>query len=339
MIGCGFFAANQMNAWRSFPDAEIVALCDLNRAKAERMGAAFGVRAIYDDARIMFEREKIDFVDIITTAPSHRRLVELAAGWCRLVICQKPLSETLEDADAMVNACSQRRVALLVHENFRWQRPFREIAARVRAGCIGSVVSCRLTFRHAYDIYEAQPYLAQVERLALMDVGTHLFDLSRALVGNVSSVQCSTERANPKVRGEDVFLAHLKHVNGVVSVVDCSFFDHSGTDLFPQTLVRLDGTDGSLQLKEGYRLVEAHGGSVDERLIEPEVPEWGAKPWHCIQDSVINIQHHALDVLEGRTEPQPSGAHNRDTLALVLAAYESAAGNEPVQLRRQGAST
>lgn len=330
LIGCGFFAANQLRAWHCIPGVEIVALCDVNLARAREMALAFGVRAVYDDANVMFGQEPFDFTDIVTTVASHRELVELAAARSKLVICQKPFAETLYDAAAMVQACRDRQVPLLVHENFRWQRPFLEILARVRQGVIGRPASLRLTFRHAYDIYGNQPYLAQVERLALMDVGSHLFDLARVLLGEVHSVDCHTQRLNPAIQGEDGFLAFLRHANAAASVVDCSFFDHSKTDLFPQTLVFLEGTSGSLELTAGYRLLERHGQTVRETLVEPDVPSWGAKPWHCIQDSVLNFQRHALSVLEGRAEPQPSGEHNRDTLAVVLAAYASASHNRSV---------
>jgi hypothetical protein len=57
--------------------------------------------------------------------------------------------------------------------------------------------------------------------------------------------------------------------------------------------------------------------------VEPEVPAWGEKPWHVVQDSVRNFERHVLAVLRGEAEPQPSGADNLRTLALCLAAYDS----------------
>ena len=76
---------------------------DLGKAKA--LGKEFSIEAQYSDAAAMLEREALDFVDIVTTPPSHRRLVTLAAPYVQLIICQKPFAESLEDADAMVEAC------------------------------------------------------------------------------------------------------------------------------------------------------------------------------------------------------------------------------------------
>lgn len=333
LIGCGFFASNQMHAWQSVPNVSIVALCDRDLAKANAMGKEFGVHAIFDNAAAMLDRVPLDFVDIVTTVESHRSLVELGARHGKLVVCQKPFAETLADADAMIAACREADVPLIVHENFRWQRPFLEITERIAHGAIGQVASLRLTFHHAHDIYSNQPYLKDVERLAIMDVGLHLFDLARVFAGDVESITCESSRLNPDVRGEDTFLATLRHQGGAASVIDCSFFSHAEVDLFPQTLAIIQGTKGLLELGPDYRLRCQAGDTSAEDSVEPEVPAWGRKPLHSVQDSVINFQRHVVEVLEGRAEPRPSGAHNRDTLALALAAYESAAAGKSVAPR------
>ncbi|MGD0913525.1 MAG: Gfo/Idh/MocA family oxidoreductase [Terracidiphilus sp.] len=334
LIGCGFFAPNHLHAWQANPAVDIVAICDLDKGKAQAMGGDFRVNAAYQDAAEMLDQQEVDFLDIVTTPPSHRALVELGASHRKLVICQKPFAEALQDADAMIAACDSAHVPLLVHENFRWQRPFLEIAERLRQGVIGQPHSLRLTFHHAYDIYRAQPYLLQTERLALMDVGLHLFDLVRVLMGEVRSIHCRTQRLKPSIRGEDSFVATLQHDSGI-SVVDCSFYSHRRVDLFPQTLALIEGTRGSLELMADYRLAENSDGVLTETRVEPPVPAWGAKPWHVIQDSVTNFQRHVIEVLEGRASAQPSGVHNRDTLALAFAAYQSAETNASIKIAQR----
>ena len=330
LIGCGFFAPNHLHSWAATARAQIVALCDVDASKAQALGSAFKIAAVYTDVVQLLAREDIDFVDVVTPPASHRGLVERAAMSGKAVVCQKPLADSLEDADAMVSVCRKFGVPLLVHENFRWQRPFLEIARLIREGTIGQPQSLRLSFRHDYsDKYRNQPYLASLERLALMDVGVHLFDLARVCMGEVLSLHCRTQRLNSAVRGEDSFIASCGHADEGTSVIDCSFFARGEADLFPQTLALIDGTRGKLRLLPGYQLLQygiEEGGSVTQRHIdvEPPVPAWGVKPWHVIQDSVMSFQLHVIDVLDGRTEPHPSGADNRKSLALALAAYESA---------------
>lgn len=92
LIGCGFFAVNQMNAWGEIDGVRMVAICDRDEARLDAMGERFGIAARYRDAAEMLRAETPDFVDIATTAPSHRALVELAASLSIPVICQKPFS-------------------------------------------------------------------------------------------------------------------------------------------------------------------------------------------------------------------------------------------------------
>ena len=67
LIGCGFFAANHLNAWRDVEGAEIVALCDRDPARLAEAAARFGIARTYADAGEMLAAEGLDFVDIATT--------------------------------------------------------------------------------------------------------------------------------------------------------------------------------------------------------------------------------------------------------------------------------
>jgi predicted dehydrogenase len=323
LIGCGFFARNHMHAWAGLPGAKVVAVCDLDPAKARAFAAEFGAEPFHDAAE-MLSRTRPDVADVATTVASHRALVELAAQHAGAVICQKPFAATLEDGRGMVAACASAGVPLFVHENFRWQKPWREVKARLQAGEIGSPRFLRLSFRHSYDIYANQPYLADEPDLALTDVGLHLFDMARNLMGDVIRVSCETQRLNPRVTGQDAFQAILRHSSGAISNVECSFDTHLSPDPFPQTLGRVEGDMGSLEVMQGHRL-RLHGrdGFV-ETDAEPTVPAWGARPWHLIQESVIAFQAHVLEVLAGRAAPQPSGRDNLATLAVTQAAIHAA---------------
>lgn len=329
LIGCGFFARNHMLGWSGIEDVRIVAVCDRDPERAAAFARDFGAKP-FTDAAAMLAAVKPDFTDIATTVPSHRALVELAASHSGGVICQKPFAETLADGQAMVAACDRAGIPLLVHENFRWQAPYRALGAALRRDEIGPPGFLRLSFRHAHDIYANQPYLAEIEDLALTDVGLHLFDMARFLMGDVVRVFCQTQRLNPRLRGEDAFLATLRHASGAVSSVECSFYSHYSPDRFVQTLAVAEGPRGSIEILDDYRMRLHRDGQMRETSLEPDVPSWGQKPWHLIQDSVIAFQTHARDVFRGKAMAQPSGADNLRTLAVTLAAIRSARSGEAV---------
>ncbi|PWJ92359.1 putative dehydrogenase [Mesorhizobium loti] len=332
LIGCGFFAVNQMHAWRDIAGAAIVAICDRDPERLRIVGDQFGVAKRYADAANLFAGESLDFVDIATTAPSHRPLVEMAAAHRVPVICQKPFAPTLTDAKAMVRACAEAGVPLMVHENFRWQSPIQAVRAVLDSGEIGTPFFGRISFRSAYDVFSSQPYLATGKRFIIEDLGIHSLDIARFLLGDVSTITTRTARVNPGIAGEDVATMLMDHNSGATSVVDCSYATKLATEPFPETLIEIDGSDGTIRLAQGYRLTVTGKNGTAVTDVSPPLLPWASRPWHNIQESVVAIQQHWVDCLAKGIEPATSGADNLKTFALVEAAYAGAASREPVQL-------
>jgi predicted dehydrogenase len=333
LIGCGFFAYNHLYAWKQLMGAEIVALCDMDDERLNVAGEKFGIDRKYRDARLMFECEQLDFVDIATTVNSHRLLVEMAAAAKAACICQKPFARSASDAEAMVAACAKAGVLLMVHENFRWQTPIQAIRRALDDSAIGKPFWGRFSFRSAFDVYRAQPYLAEGKRFIIEDLGIHILDVARFIMGDVTTISATIQRINPKIVGEDVATMLLAHQNGSTSVVDCSYASARADEVFPQTLVEIDGDGGSLRLDAGYKLT-TYNRQTGTKIVDctPPLHEWAEKPWFNIQDSVVNIQNHWLECLQDGQEPQTSGRDNLKTLALVEAAYASASNGETVKL-------
>src|SRR5689334_25123927 len=77
LIGCGFISQQHIPAWQASPDAELVAVCDANRARAEERARQFGISTIYEDVETMLAAENLDAVDIATRPESHKALAAL----------------------------------------------------------------------------------------------------------------------------------------------------------------------------------------------------------------------------------------------------------------------
>ncbi|MBO1040065.1 Gfo/Idh/MocA family protein [Brucella pituitosa] len=332
LIGCGFFAINQMHAWNDVSGAKIVAICDRDPERLKIVGDQFGIERRYTDAEALFADGGIDFVDIATTVSSHRALVELAAAHKVPAICQKPFAKTLDDAKAMVKVCDEAGVPLMVHENFRWQTPIQAVRKALDSGVIGTPFWGRFSFRSGFDVFSGQPYLAEGERFIIEDLGIHTLDIARFILGDVTSLVARTKRVNPKIKGEDVATILMDHENGATSIVDVSYATKLQTDPFPETLIEIDGTEGSIRLYQGYRLevITPNGTTVSD--VSPKLLSWASRPWNNIQESVFAIQQHWVDKLETREETSTSGADNLKTFALVEAAYDSATSGNRVDI-------
>ncbi|KWV53687.1 oxidoreductase [Rhizobium altiplani] len=332
LIGCGFFAINQMHAWNDVDGARIVAICDRDPERLKIVGDQFGIERRYSDANALFSDGGFDFVDIATTVQSHRILVEMAAQHKVPAICQKPFAKTLADAKAMVAACRAAGVPLMVHENFRWQTPIQAVRKVLDEGSIGTPFWGRFSFRSGYDVFSGQPYLAEGERFIIEDLGIHTLDIARYILGDVGSVTARTKRVNPRIKGEDVATILLDHESGATSIVDVSYATKLSKEPFPETLIEIDGSEGTIRLTQGYQLEVANASGSMTADVSPKLLSWASRPWHNIQESVYAIQQHWVDKLKQGAEHSTSGADNLKTFALVERAYESAASGQTVDV-------
>ena len=332
LIGCGFFAINHLHGWQGAEGAEIVAICDHSPQRLKLAGDQFAIAARYTDAAEMLQKEKLDFVDIATTAPTHLALVERAAAHKLAVICQKPLAPTLDEAKAIVAACAKAKVPLMVHENFRWQSPIQRVKQVITSEEIGAVFWARVSFRSAFDVFSGQPYLAEGKRFIVEDLGIHALDVARFLLGDVENVSARTTRINPRIKGEDVATIMLDHGGGKTSIVDCSYASLLETESFPETVIEVDGTKGTMRLGQGYQLTVTTPEGTRHEDVSPPLLPWATRPWHNIQESVALIEQHWVDCLTRGIEPETSGRDNLKTFALVEAVYRSAASGQTIAL-------
>jgi predicted dehydrogenase len=327
LIGCGFFAQNHLHAWAQMPEVELVATCDINMESAQAAAAQFGGTA-YSDAAELLANEELDFVDIATTPPTHRMMVELAAQHNVAAICQKPLAWDMTDAQAMVKAMADKNLPFMVHENFRFQYPMRKVKEVIDSGAIGRPFFGRISFRTAHDVYSAQPWCMDAERMIIADVSVHQFDLTRFFLGEPERLFTDAIRVNPKIKGEDVATIVL-HLPGATCVVDTSYESKSDHNTYPQTFVTIEGTEGTVTLGPDYHLQVVSPSGVHGEILEIPQHSWTSQPWDCIQDSVVNVQRHWIDCLATGQTPETSGEDTLRVLDLTLGAYKSLETGEP----------
>lgn len=331
VIGCGFYAQNHLNAWKDLaPEgAVLAAVCDVDAAKAQAAGQAFGAPA-FTSAAALFETAGIDVVDIVTRHETHRALCELAIAHGCATIVQKPFATSLEDCAAIVEAADRAGVWLAVHENFRFQAPMRHVRRVIDGGAIGTPNWARFQFRTGFDVYRTQPYFYDEERLVVADVGIHVLDLSRFFLGEVLRISCETQKRNPKVRAEDTATMMLRHAGGAVSVVECTYESRALPDPFPETLLTIEGSKGAITVDRGCRMTVTAEGGVRTEDIGAPLLSWTSHPWHVSQEGAFGACRHFLDCLQRGVPAETCGADNLKTFALVEAAYRAAADHRSV---------
>lgn len=330
LIGCGFFAQNHLHAWTDLAreGADLVAVCDIDPGKAKAAGEKFAARW-YTDAQTMFTSERLGLVDIATQVNTHLPLVEMALRHRIPTIAQKPFGRNLAEVRRMAEMSRSTGVFLAVHENFRFQRPLVRIAEIIRSGAIGIPSWGRISFRTGYDIYTGQPYLREAQRFVLMDLGVHVLDVARVLLGEVEHLTAELQRRNPTVKGEDTATMLLRHAAGAVSMVECTYESRRIPDSFPETLVEIEGDKGAIASRIGSRIEVSSNGKMHVIDADPPVLPWAERPWHVAQDSVLTTCRHMLQSVQAGRPADTSAEDNLKTFALVEAAYEAARKVKP----------
>jgi len=332
VIGCGFFAENHLAAWQHMPDVTLIAVCDLDSAKAQSAAERYGAKLVFASARDMLDSGEVDFVDIATTMRSHVELVELAAARRIPVIVQKPLAPTHAECLAIIETCKAAGVPLMVHENTRFLKPVRRAQEIIASNALGKINWGRVAFRTGHNIYGKQPYLAHEDHFVILDLGVHMLDVARYLFGDATRLYCQSQSVKPGIRGEDLATIMLQHESGVTSVVECSYASPIDPDPFPELTLQIEGTQGSLRLDPNYRLSVHSGGETVTHDVSPTMFPWSTVPWHGTQESVFAIQRHWVECLRAGKPVETSGADSRKTYDLVFGAYTSARTGQSVSM-------
>jgi predicted dehydrogenase len=204
MIGYAFMGKAHSAAYRDvgryFPDIKVKpvmkAICGRNETAVRDAADQLGWESYETDALDLINRPDIDIVDVCTPGWAHKDQVVAAAKAGKHIICEKPIGNTLKEAKAMADAVSKAGVSSLVMFNYR-RIPAVSLAKQlIDAGEIGRVYHFRAQYLQDWI---ADPDFPMVWRLdkeltgsgALGDLGSHITDLARFLVGEIREVSAS----------------------------------------------------------------------------------------------------------------------------------------------------
>lgn len=332
IFGCGFWSQFQLGAWHEMNSNECVALYNRTLAKAKDLGYRFGVEKVYDDAEELLKKEKLDFIDIITDVDTHEKFTLLGAKYGVDVICQKPMAPNWASAKRMVNECRKAGIRYYVHENYRWQPQIRRVKQIIDSGVIGKPFRCRTWFNTAFPLFETQPFLAQLEQFALTDQGSHQFDVIRFLFGEAKTIYTQIQTVNPTIKGEDVATSLICMNNGVIVSQEISFSSPLEVEVFPQTLMLIEGAQGSIRLDAEFEInTTTHTGTRKE-VVPMKSYSWQTDRLKPEPPSIVDINKNILDDMSGHGKAENTGEDNLETMRMVWAAYESAKKGQVIRL-------
>jgi predicted dehydrogenase len=332
-LGCGFWSKFQIGAWTEVEGAELVAVYNRTRSKAEKIAEYFKIPRIYDNADELFRNEKIDFVDIITDVETHSLFVESALkNGLKKIICQKPMAPDFFTAKKMVKMCSDSGARLYIHENYRWQAPVRRFKQIVDSGVIGKPFKARVSFLSGFPVFDNQPFLRELDHFILTDMGSHVLDVIRFLFGECEELWCQTKSINKGIKGEDMAVIMMKMKNGMPVYSELSYASVVEHDSFSTLYLLIEGETGSVSLGPKFEIRTTTRKGTESEIVKFPAYSWADPDYIVNHESGIHINRNILDDMLGKGNAENTGADNLETVRLIWACYDSASSGSKIRI-------
>ena len=324
-IGAGYFSQFHHDGWTREPRAQLVAVCDEDRKKAEAFASTYAIPSVYDDAQQMLEAERPDLVDIIVPPAGHKALIELTAAAGIATICQKAFCRSLDEAREAVAIARDAGILLVVHENFRFAPWYREVRRLIDDGSLGTIYQATFLMRpgdgrgeNAY--LDRQPYFQTMERFLVHETAIHFIDTFRSLFGEPQTVYADLRRLNAALAGEDAGLILFEHEGGVRALFDGNrLADHVAENrrlTMGELLVECEA--GTLRLDGDGALHMRRFGTNEET---PHPYEWSRQGFSG--DAVHALQSHVVAHLLDGAPLENAAADYLRNLEIEEAVYRS----------------
>jgi predicted dehydrogenase len=146
IVGLGLVSSSHIKGFQAHPGAEVVAVCDLNEARAKAVAEEFGIEKYYTSFDEMLADPDINTVSIATPTFTHRPLAVAAAEAGKHIMCEKPLALGIDDARAICEAAETNGVTLAVEESYVFMTSLLKARELIDAGAIGKPQQMRQRF-------------------------------------------------------------------------------------------------------------------------------------------------------------------------------------------------
>jgi UDP-N-acetyl-2-amino-2-deoxyglucuronate dehydrogenase len=325
VAGWGRIAANHLDALRSHGErVELVAVCDPSASAREAAAQQTGA-PVFASLATLLAQAKPDLVCILTPSGLHPQLaIESALAGCH-VLTEKPMATRWDEAQAMVKACDEAGVELFVVKQNRLNPTVQALKAAITQGRFGRIhmVTINVFWQRPQSYYDASPWRG-TERLdggAFLNQASHYMDMLQWLAGPVSAVACFKGTLGRRIEMEDTGVLAFRLLGGGMGSINVTMLTH------PRNLegsITVIGEQGTVRL----------GGAALNRIEHWEFAGTLPEDEHIMDRnyqpaSVYGSGHRAyyanvLDTLTASARPHTDGREGLNSLALILAAYESA---------------
>lgn len=348
MLGYAFMGKAHSNAYKKLPYMmyppvalpELVAICGRDEKQVTEAQKRYGYKKRYTDWRKMLEDPEVQLFDNGGPNDAHAEPSIAAARAGKHVFCEKPLARDAEEAKTMLDAVKKAKVKHQAAFNYRFVPAVRQAYELVKSGKLGRIYHYRATYLQEWIMpHYNTPLIWRLQKKlagsgALGDLGAHIIDLGRFLVGEIKSVSGLTrtfieERARldgkgqGKVDVDDAFVSVVEFENGAIGTLEATRYaggrknyncfeinGEKGTIRFD--LERLNELEVFWVGEEPKETQGFHRVSVTEGY-HPFISNWWPHG-HIIgwEHAMVHEVHHLLDCIVHDKDVAPLGATFED---------------------------
>ena len=348
MLGYAFMGKAHSNAFKKIPYLmypppaipKLIAIAGRDEAAAKEAALRYGYEGYYTDWRQMLKDDRIQLFDNGGPNDTHAEPCIEAAKAGKHILCEKPLARTAKEAAAMLEAVTKAGVKHAVAFNYRFVPAIRQAKMLIESGALGQIYHYRAVYLQEWIMphYNAPLWWRMDKKVAgsgaLGDLGAHVIDLGRFLVGEFRSVSALArtfikERPLPDGKGtgkvdvDDAFVASVEFENGAIGTVEATRFAAGRKNY---NCFEVNGEKGSLRFNlermnemEVFWVGEAPKetqGFHDVLVTEGYHPFW-SNWWphgHIIgwEHTFVHEITHLLDAIVNTKDVTPYGATFED---------------------------
>ncbi|RDW22197.1 oxidoreductase [Oceanobacillus arenosus] len=336
VIGTGSISDIHLSSYAQNEHAEIYAICDLNKERAQKTADNYGATFVYTDYKELLGNEEIDAVSICTWNNTHAKISIAALEAGKHVLCEKPLAKTVEEAEQIEKAVKQSGKILQVGFVRRYTNNINLLKQFIDHGDLGEIYYAKASCLRRLG--NPGGWFADKDRSGggpLIDIGVHVIDLCWYLMGRpkVKSISGNTyeklgNRSNVKNLDfykaadynpyqnnvEDMANALIRFENGASLLVDVSFTLHAKED---EISVKLYGDKGGAEIEPELLIVsEKHNTILN---VTPQIDSLSSDINQAFQNEINSF----INCIQNEKEVVSPVEDGVEMMKILCGIYES----------------
>lgn len=343
LIGCGRVAELHMCAYKHIPEANVVAVSDINIEKVKAFAQKYRVNKAFKDYLELLEMKNLDLVSICTPTSTHAEIACEAAKLGKNILLEKPMARSTTECDRIIHEASKHGVKLSISHNQLFLPPVMQAKAIVDSGGFDPSYF-RVSVRESAEIIGAPSWTIAPEQGGILwETGCHSAYLQLHFLKDINEVSAIGEKIKHSVY--DQFIALLRAPNQAIGIIEVSWLAKKLEVIF-----ELASSDGKQIKILDFDFFMKYPGKRPRRFLQGfywDLKEV-TKKWAKFVLSCIHYRHvlyclpqyilinKYIDSIKTDRDPPVKPQDGRNSIALLECIEQSLNKNQSVKMKSIG---